>query len=65
MKAWLLKLVRSSAKMIMDEALKSARLELLKELETSTMFKEGERVQVENISQMLVDKVLAELDKRI
>jgi len=65
MKAWLLRLVRSSAKMVMDEALRTARLELLKELETSTMFKEGERVQVENISQMLVDKVLAELDRRI
>ena len=65
MKAWLPRLVRSSAKMVMDEALRTARLELLKELETSTMFKEGERVQVENISQMLVDKVLAELDRRI
>jgi len=65
MKSWLLRLVRNSAKMVMEEALKTARMDLLSELETSTMFKEEERVQVENISEMLVDKVLAELNKRI
>lgn len=65
MKAWILKLVRSSVKLVVEEALVSARDELLKELETSTMFKEEERAQVTNITEMLVTKVISELNKKI
>jgi hypothetical protein len=65
MKAWILKLVRSSVKLVVEEALVSARDELLKELETSTMFKAEERAQVTNITEMLVTKVISELNKKI
>jgi len=65
MKAWIMKLVRSSVKLVAEEALQSARDELIKELETSTMFADEERAQVKNITEMLVTKVVAELNKRI
>jgi len=65
MKAWIMKLMRNSVKLVAEEALVSARDELINELETSNMFADEERVQLKNITEMLVSKVVAELNKRI
>jgi hypothetical protein len=64
-KKWLLKLLKSAVKTVVDEALTSAKKELDDELVDTTMFTVEEKEIVEQGADLLVHKVIAEVNKRL
>jgi hypothetical protein len=64
-KSWVLKWLKRSVKTVVEDALRSAKVDLVNELRTSSQFSEADLVHVENVAELLVVKVVAELDQRI
>ena len=65
LKKWVLKLLKSSVKLIVEEALTSAKDELDDELSDTSMFSDEEKEVAEKGADLLVNKLLEEVNKRI